>query len=229
MRFISDEERRDAAEKDKVKTVARELPLTLGGELVVRSLVNPAEMAKCKIVGAVHNDFIFITEPVIRINDRLTAFIEGTFSCSYFSSGFLYVFQSRCRQVVMDGVVCIEYPTRWEIKQLRKHRRIRVNIETEFRGPAITTPLYADMTDISSGGCRLTFHPTVGLVQGMYGVITFTLPNEQLVRRMKCQVMNSNHFKTRETTEVGLKFIGPVTEVDKVMAFCEFCMFFEPE
>lgn len=229
MRFTTDEERREAAEKDKVKTVAMELPLRLGGELLVRSLVNPAEMAKCKLVGAIHGDFLLITEPVIRINDRLTAFIEGTFSCSYFTSGFLYAFQSRCRRLVMDGVMCIEYPTRWEIKQLRKHRRIRVNIETEFRGPAITTPLYADMTDISSGGCRLLFHPTVGLVQGMYGVITFTLPNEQLIRRMKCQVMNASHFKSRETTEVGVKFIGPAMEVDKVTAFCEFCMFFEIE
>lgn len=229
MRFTAEKHRREATEGDNVKTVAPELPLILGGELVVRSLTNLAEMARCKIVGAVHNDFILITEPIIRVNERLTAFIEGDFNCSYFSSGFLYVFQSRCRQSVLRNIVCIEYPQRWEVKQLRKHRRIRVNIETEFRGPAITTPLYADMTDISSGGCRLTFQPTVGLGQGMYGVISFTLPNEEIVRGMKCQVMNSTHFKTREITEVGVKFIGPFTEIDKVMAFCEFCMFFELE
>ncbi len=204
-----------------------EIPLKIGGEVFVQSLINPAHRARSKIIGAVHGDYILIKEPVIVISERLSSTIDGDFTCSYFDSGYLYTFRGRIKQQVLKNVVCIDYPEKIEIKQIRIHRRIRVNIETEFQGPSIPTPLSADMIDISHGGCCLTFRPMVAFVDGTHGSLTFSLPNEQMVRKLKCQIMSVRNFRSRDITETGIKFIGPQIELEKVSAFCEFCLFFE--
>ncbi|MFZ2448042.1 MAG: PilZ domain-containing protein [Syntrophobacteraceae bacterium] len=207
----------------------KELPLSIGGELVIRSISNPLYRTRSKVVGAVHGEYILIKEPVVVINERLTSAIEGDFMCSYFDSGWLYTFRTRCGQRVLKDVICVDYPGELEVKQIRKHRRIRVNIETEFMGPGSATPFPADMKDISHGGCCLGFQPMVAMIQGMYGLLTFSLPNEQMVRKLKCQIMSVKNFRSRDLTEAGVRFIGPASELDKISAFCEFCMFFELE
>jgi c-di-GMP-binding flagellar brake protein YcgR len=208
-------------------TEITEIPLSIGGEIVVRSRSNLAHRAKSRIIGAVHGEYILIKEPVVIINERLSTEIEDDFMCSYFDSGYLYTFRSRCRQHVFKDVVCIDYPEDFEIKQIRKHRRIRVNLETEFLGPSIAKPLSGDMTDISHGGCCVIFRPMVVFITGTNGSLTFSLPNEQTVRKLKCQIVSVRNFRGRDTTEAGMKFLGPEIELDKVTAFCEFCMFFE--
>ncbi|MEM5788016.1 MAG: PilZ domain-containing protein [Syntrophobacteraceae bacterium] len=206
-----------------------DLPLAIGGELIVRSLSNPALRTKSKIVGAMHNEYILITEPVMKINERLGASIDGGLLCSYFTGGNLYTFRSKCRQSILKNVTVIDYPGKLDIKQIRSHRRIRVNIETEFVGPANHTPVLADMVDISHGGCRLVFEPAIALLKDMHATITFSLPNEQMVRKMRCQVMSVSRLRGQDSLEAGLKFIGPASAIDTIRSFCEFCMFFELE
>ena len=72
------------------------IPLKIGEGIVLRSLTNLAHVAKARIIGAKVGEYILITEPTVRINERVAAVLNEGFSCSYFSDGNLYIFQSQC-------------------------------------------------------------------------------------------------------------------------------------
>ncbi len=205
------------------------IPLKIGDEIMVRSLAMIAHRAKSRIIGAVHGDFILIQEPVVVINERFLATFDHTFECSYFTSGYRYNFLSRYRSHVLGDKVCIEYPKKVDVSQIRKHRRINVDIETKFAVLGAPNWFSGDMADISEGGCRLILKSKVTVTNGMRVIMVFRLPNEDVVDELRAVVLRSTSIEGGEATEVGLSFIGPRSELAKISNFCGFCMFFDFE
>ena len=205
------------------------IPLKIDDDLMVRSLTNTAHRTKAKVVGALYGKFILITKPIVTINERISAAFEDRFICSCFVDGHLYSFHSRYKRHLNDDVVCIEYPSEVEIKQVRKHRRIKVNIETELSLCGLTDTYSGDILDISQGGCRLVLHTLAPLAKGASVSLVFSLPNEEIVTGLECSVLSIKYFRVANMTEAGLCFKGPSRELSKVSGFCEFCMFFDLE
>ncbi len=213
----------------EITTRVSRLPLEIDDEIIVRSLSNMAHRAKSRIIGAVHGEFVLIREPVVMINERISTTIEDSFICHYFKEGSLYNFQSRITKYFDGNIVSIQYPGEIELKQVRRHRRIRVNIETEFSLVGISDSFFGDMIDISQGGCRLVLHALVPMTRGTRANLSFSLPNEEAVERIRCSVMSLKYMKSCEITEIGVSFSGPVGELQKITRFCDFCMFFDVE
>ncbi|MHC1728101.1 MAG: PilZ domain-containing protein [Syntrophobacteraceae bacterium] len=223
-------EREEEAFAREHTSVVSRIPLQIEDEIIVRSLANAAHKTRSKIIGAVHGKFILIEEPVVMINDRLSASMEEEgFLCSYFTEGTLYNFKSKYRGHLSDDIASIDYPREIEVRQVRKYRRIRVNIETEFQLEGTSDSFLGDMHDISQGGCRLSVHSLLPATKGMGVTLMFSLPNEEAVSGLQGTIMGIRHLKSHETTELGLCFNGNEDELAKVADFCEFCMFFEVE
>jgi hypothetical protein len=206
------------------------VPLKIDEGIVVRSLTNTSHIAKARIIGAKAGEYILITEPTVRINERVAAVLDEGFLCSYFCDGNLYVFHSRCRRYLTDDVMCIEYPREVEVRQIRKDRRIRVNIETKLVVSDTADSFLVDLTDISRGGCRVSINQRrVPIMKGTNLSLTFSLPNEALISALQAVVVRISRLKDSVATDIGLKFTGPESELSKIENFCEFCMFFDLE
>ena len=205
------------------------IPLRIDDEIMVRSLDTVAHRAKSRIIGAVHGDFILIQEPVVVINERFLATFDHAFECSYFTAGYRYNFLSRYRSHALGDIVCIEYPKKVDVRQIRKHRRINVNIGTKFAVLGAPKWFSGDMADISEGGCRLILKSKVTVTKGMRVILVFRLPNEDVVDELRAVVLRTMSIEGGEATEVGLSFTGPRSELAKISNFCGFCMFFDFE
>ena len=205
------------------------IPFKIDDEIMVSSLTIAAHRTRSRIVGAVHGDFILIQEPIVVINERLLAVFDHVFRCYYFSEGYRYNFLSRYRSHVLRNIICIEYPKEVDVHQIRKHRRINVNIETKYAVFGAPNWFSADMVDISHGGCRLVLKSKVAITEGMRVLLVFSLPNEDVVNELRAIVVRNSPVKGSEATEVGLSFTGRSSELAKVSRFCEFCMYFDLE
>ncbi|MDR3569150.1 MAG: PilZ domain-containing protein [Syntrophobacteraceae bacterium] len=208
------------AEPEEVEEIR--VPLNIGDAMVVRSPSAPARIASCKVIGAVHGRFILITEPAIKISDRVAAVLDETLLCSCLCDDYLYIFYSRYRNRLMEDIVAIEYPREVEIRRIREHTRVKVDIETRVTlgdGQSVA----AKMTDISRGGCRLTFSQRVRATKGSSLGLTFELPNDVTVEKIEAVVAKIKQVE--RITETGLTFSGQHKEIVKVRDFCEFCRF----
>jgi hypothetical protein len=206
------------------------VPLKIDDGIVVRSLANTSHIAKARIIGAKAGDYILITEPCVSINERVAAVLDKDFLCSYFCDGNLYIFHSRCRRYLTDDVMCIEYPREVEVRQIRKDRRIRVNIEAKLVVSDTGESFLADLTDISRGGCRVNINQRrLPMMKGTNLSLTFSLPNEAFISALKAVVVRIARIKDNVATEIGMKFTSPESELSKIENFCEFCMFFDLE
>jgi c-di-GMP-binding flagellar brake protein YcgR len=206
------------------------IPLKIDEGIVVRSLTNTAHIAKARIIGAKVGEYILITEPTVRINERVAAVLDEGFLCSYFSDGNLYIFKSRYRRYLGEDVMCIEYPRDVEVRQIRKDRRIRVNIETKLVVSDTTDSFLVDLADISRGGCRVVVNQRrIPIEKGTNLSLTFSLPNEAFINALQAVAVRISRIKDSVTTEIGLTFTGPESELSKIANFCEFCMFFDLE
>ncbi len=198
------------------------IPLKIDDTMAVRSPAAPARIASCKVVGAVHGKCILITEPAIKINDRVFEVIDEILLCSCICDDYLYIFYSRYRNRVMGDIVCIEYPRELEIRRIREHTRICVDLETEVSLDTDKS-VSAKMTDISRGGCRLTFKRRLQMSKGTGLRLTFELPNEVPVENLEAVIAKTRHIGN--TTEIGLSFNNEMKEFTKVADFCEICRF----
>jgi c-di-GMP-binding flagellar brake protein YcgR len=205
------------------------IPFKIDDEIMISSLSIAAHRTKSKIVGAVHGDFILIQEPVVVINKRLLAIFDHVFECSYFIEGYRYKFLSRYRSHVFSDIICIEYPKEVNVHQIRKHRRIKVNIETKYAIFGTPNWFSADMVDISHEGCCLVLKSKVAITKIMRVLLVFSLPNEDVVNELRAVVVRSWPIKGGEATKVGLSLTGPPGELAKISRFCEFCMYFNLE
>ncbi len=198
------------------------IPLKIDDVMVVRSPAAPARITSCKVVGAWHGRFILITEPAIKISERLSAVLDQNLLCSCLCEDYLYIFYSRYRNRLMDDIVCIEYPREMEVRRIREHTRIKVDIDTRvFLGNG--EPVSARMIDISRGGCRLAFNQRVRMTKGSSLSLTFELPNEIPVENLEAVVAKIK--QVNRTTEAGVSFNGEEKEICKVADFCEICRF----
>jgi len=212
----------DSGESDPVK-----IPFRIDDGLVVRSLTGATRVASCRIVGASYGQFILITEPAVKINDRLSAVLDDNILCNYFCEGYLYTFRSAYRNLLMNDIVSIAYPAEVEVRQIRKDRRIKVNIETKIAVDGSEELFLADMKDISRGGCCLVFSPQVPLEQESRLRLTFSLPNEALIKDIRATAVRINRIKQSNMFEAGLSFSDQDSETCKVADFCEFCNYFD--
>ena len=73
------------------------IPLKIEDAMVVRSPSAPARLASCKVIGAMHGRFILITEPAVKISERVAAVLDETLLCSCLCDDYLYIFYSRYR------------------------------------------------------------------------------------------------------------------------------------
>jgi c-di-GMP-binding flagellar brake protein YcgR len=206
------------------------IPLKIDEGIVVHSITNTSHIAKARIIGAKAGDYVLITEPTVRINERVAAVLDKDFLCSYFCDGNLYIFHSRCRRYMTDDVMCIEYPREVEVRQIRKDRRIKVNIETKLVVSDTAQSFLVDLADISRGGCRVILNQRrVPMTKGTNLSLAFSLPNEAFISSLQAEVVRIDLIKDSVATEIGLKFTGPQSELSKVENFCDFCMFFALE
>lgn len=204
---------------------------------MVRSVEDRRLQAKTRILGARRGDFILIEQPVCRINERMTTAVEGNIICSFFYDGDVFRFASRTRKDLGDGLVLIEYPERFQVENIRKCARIQVNIEAVViigkfvpEGSAPTrghTTIKGTVVDISEGGCLLVIPALVHVVQNMFCLLDFVLPNDQPVSGLQTKVRKVEMSKLRKTTEVGLQFIGPAPQLATITSFCHYCMYFK--
>ena len=203
------------------------LPLRIDDGLVVRTINGPERIASCRIIGAMQDQFILITEPTVKISQTISAVLDDVFLCSYFCDGYLYAFHSRYRNRLMNDIICIEYPTEVEVRQIRKNPRIKVNIETKVLVGGSDKSYLADMTDISHGGCGLVFNQNVPIAKGTHVSLTFRLPNEAIVRNLQAVAARISHGKDGTRKQAGLTFSVTDVELSKIAGFCEFCKFFD--
>ena len=203
------------------------LPLEIGSAMFVQSLENKAVKAKSSIIGARHGDFIIIENPVIHFSDRLFSKLTGDIQCQYLHQGDLYEFTSKIRYYGKEDFAVIDYPTQFRQTQLRKHHRIRVNIETKVKVLKERDIILGLMTDISSGGCQLTVASILLLAKDTECSLSFVLPDNAQVEGIKCVMRSIKLDKRNNSSEVGLQFVQDQEQLNKIINFCRFCMFFE--
>lgn len=205
----------------------KKLPLVISTEILIQSVDHKLASAKSRILGARHGDFIIIDNPVLQFCDRLFSKLTGNIRCSYLLEGEVYGFLSRVRKQMEEGLCLIEYPKTFEQTRLRNHPRIRVNIETRMVVGQGHEPMLVTMADISATGCRVVVPHLFGVAVNTLCMLSFTLPNNVDVEDLKGAICNLRMTKLAKKTEIGIKFLEPPSEVEKIRSFCRFCLFFE--
>ncbi|MFZ0927124.1 MAG: PilZ domain-containing protein [Syntrophobacteraceae bacterium] len=222
-------QKEDKAADTDVPTPVR-IPFRIDDAIMVRSLTNAAHMARTRIIGVMHGKYIMIIEPTVKINDRISAvLLDEDFLCSYFNDGAMHIFNSRYLRHIAEDVVSIAYPMKVDVRQIRKHRRIRVNIETRCTVCGTVDVFTAEMADISQGGCRLILNARTPITKGTNLSLTFNLPNVAFVSGLETVVARISRIQNTRATEIGISFTGPESEIAKISNFCDFCMYFDLE
>jgi hypothetical protein len=203
------------------------IPFQLGSQLRLRSLGNSFVKAQTVVVGVLGQNIILVEDPVFEKDDRITGRVGGDILVGYFHEGYLYKFKSRFGQVLIDDIVCIDYPKQFETQKLRRHPRIRVHLEAESVIGEEGRLINGDIKDISKGGYCLELPGIIPLTIGTPVGITFQLPNEELIEDLEGTIMNMRQASVGKTTHIGVSFLGPKPEVAKIKKFCEMCMYFK--
>jgi c-di-GMP-binding flagellar brake protein YcgR len=203
------------------------LPLEIGSVIFVQSMENKAVKAKSTVIGARHGDFVIIEDPVVHFSDRLFSKLTGDIQCQYLYEGDLYEFTSKVRYYGKEAYAVIDYPAQFRQTQLRKHHRIRVNIETKIKVQKERDMITGVMTDISSGGCQLTIPSMLLLAKGTECSLSFVLPDNTHIESVSGVIRSIKLDKRSNSSEIGLQFIQDQEQLDKIISFCRFCMFFE--
>lgn len=205
----------------------KKLPLYIERPLTVRSMSEKNLKANVNVLGARHGDLIMIDDPLCYINERLSVPIEGEIVCQLFHEGDMYRFQSRVRKSLGEGITVIDYPERFVAEAIRKHHRIQVNMEARFLLEATKETFRVTMLDISEGGCFLVVPQLIHVNENALCRLDFSLPDKQNISGLEGRVRTMHFLAMKRTTGLGLQFIGPSEEVNKISAFCDYCMFFK--
>ncbi len=203
----------------------KKIPFQLGAEILLRSPAAPGHKARTRVIGVLEKEFIMIENPVFAISENISAVVEDEFMVAYLYDGFLFTFKSRFRQKFIKNTICIEYPVQFEIEQLRKGPRIKVNLAASM--VMTDTNFAGTIKDLSEEGCMIELPKIISLFKGLGLTLTFTLPNDQLIKDMRCSIMNVKYYQIRKITEIGVTFIEPAEEIAKVRDLVNFCMRFK--
>ncbi|MGA2404067.1 MAG: PilZ domain-containing protein [Syntrophobacteraceae bacterium] len=203
----------------------KKIPFQLGSEVLLRSSSNPTHKTKSRIIGVLEKEFIMIEDPVFAISDNITAIVEDDFLAAYLHDGYLFTFKSRFYKKLIRNIICIDYPETFEVEQLRKESRVRVNLEAALVISDMRFSGY--VKDLSDTGCSFELPKIISLFKGLGFVATFTLPNDQLIKDMQCTIITVKYNQIRRKTEIGAKFSGPAEQISKIRELVEFCMRFK--
>ncbi len=203
----------------------KKVPFQLGSEILLRSLSNPSHKTKSKVIGVVEREFIMIEEFIFSISDHVSAIVEDEFLVAYLYEGYLFTFKSRFYKKLMKNIICIEYPDNFQIEQLRKETRVRVNLEAALIISDMEIP--GVVKDLSEEGCSFELPKIISLFKGMTLKATFTLPNDQLIKNLQCAITVVRYNQIQKKTSIGASFSGPAETITKIRELVQFCMRFK--
>ena len=165
--------------------------------------------------------------PGSRRHDRITGRIGGGIICAYFTDdGWLFKFKSRFGEIVLNEIVCLDYPKKFEARQLRAFPRIKVLLEAVSDIGNDHRLTHCNITDISEGGCCLELPCLIAPTTGTPIEVTFELPTDELIENLQCAVMNMCQDVDEKKTFVGLSFQKPDSWIQKIRKFCNMCYYF---
>ncbi|MBW1974288.1 MAG: PilZ domain-containing protein [Deltaproteobacteria bacterium] len=205
------------------------LPLEIEQVIYVKPLRKSGSphKARSQVVGARHGEFVIINEPKIYISDHLISIVEGELECYLENDGEVYIFRSFLRKVIEDGLAFIDYPRSFEVKQLRKYFRVRVNLEARAHLARLREVFSGVVQDISKGGCRLVLDSLIVVPLNAELTLDFVLPNNVAVNGITGRAKSVKYDRLHQHTVIGVQFTGPKREVEKIRGFCEMCEFFK--
>jgi hypothetical protein len=204
----------------------KKLPLVINTELLIESIDHKPARTRSKILGARHGDFIIIEDPILQLSDRLFSKLTGRIHCSYMHEGEIFDFLSTVRKHMDESFSLVDYPQAFRQTKLRAYPRIHVNIETRLVVRQEHEGLNVIMTDISIGGCKLTVPYLYGVAMDDPCGLSFTLPDNRNIVNLKGKIRNVRMMKLQKRTEIGVSFVEPSAELEKIASFCHFCSFF---
>ncbi|MGV8074378.1 MAG: PilZ domain-containing protein [Syntrophobacteraceae bacterium] len=204
----------------------KKLPIIMESEVLVCSLEDRARKTRSKILGGRHGDFLLMEEPVFRVNERLIANVQGDLLLSFLYEEEEYSFATQILQVLPNHLVLVEYPRKFKVSKVREHHRIQVDLQARLYIEQSKEIMEASIKDISEGGCQLTIVSMPPLAKNMACRLDFSLPNKQNIAGLNTLIRVVRYVAVQRVTELGLQFLGPAEQLDKVVSFCRYCMFF---
>jgi c-di-GMP-binding flagellar brake protein YcgR len=205
--------------------VYKRIPFQLGSEILLRSSSKPLHKAKSRIIGVIEKEFIMVEDPLFPISDNITAIVEDEFLVAYLYDGYLFTFKSRFNRKLIKNIICIDYPEKFEVEQLRTEWRVRVNLEAVLCMNDLK--IAGLVKDLSETGCSFELPKIISLFKGIGLIAAFTLPNDQLIKDLQCQIIAVRYNQIHRKTEIGVRFSGPAEEISKIRELVRFCMRFK--
>jgi hypothetical protein len=203
----------------------RKIPFQLGSQLLLRSPSNPSHKAKSRVIGVLEKEFIIIEEPVFAISDNISAIVENDLLVAYMYDGYLFTFKSRFFKKLIQNIICIDYPENFQVEQLRKETRVRVNLEANLVISDMN--IAGHVKDLSDDGCSFELPKIISLFKGIGLTAVFTLPNDLPIRDLRCEITTVKYNQIHRKTNIGASFSGPPEEVSKIRELVRFCMRFK--
>jgi c-di-GMP-binding flagellar brake protein YcgR len=204
----------------------KKLPIVVDTELFIQSIEHKLVRVNSRILGARHRDFIIIEHPVLQFSNRLSSEVSGRIQCKFILNGDSYDFYSRVREHSNAGFSLIDYPLIFEQTSLRANQRISVNIETHFAIENKRDLITVIMADISAGGCKLVIPWLSAVTPDTLCTLNIPLPHGKVVENLRGRTRQVQMLKLAKRTELGVMFLEPASELEKVASFCQFCSFF---
>ena len=204
----------------------KRLPIVVDTEVLIQSIEHKLVRVKSKILGARHRDFIIIEQPVLQFSHRLFSEVSGRIQCEFLLNGDTYNFYSRIREHSTAGFSLIDYPSMFDRNSLRANQRISVNIESHLIIEKKRDLIKAMMADISVGGCKLIIPWFSAVAPDTLCTLNIPLPHGKYVENLRGRTRQVQVRKLAKRTEVGVMFLDPVSELEKIASFCQFCSFF---
>lgn len=211
-----------------------EIPFQVGGRIILRFRKGEQEnRILSQVVGFKRGQFLIIDQP--ESGDSLSVISDNAFICCYTHEGDLYFFAGKVKKILDEELTLIEYPFQFQKKAVRRHQRVPVKVETgvylvdEDRKLVKSVDDYknrmlkATMVDISEGGCRLLVRSFETMVQNISCRIECTLPDGQRIEGLKSLVTSVRQID-EFTSEVGLRFLGPMDQIGKIFFFCQLAL-----
>ena len=205
--------------------VYKKIPFQLGSEVLLRSSSSYSHKAKSKIIGVLEKEFIMIENPIFAISDNITAIVEDDLLVAYLYEGYLFTFKSRFSKKLIKNIICIDYPERFEVEQVRSDPRVKVSLEAKIYISDIQHP--GIVRDISETGCSLELPKIISLFKGLGLIAAFTLPNDQSIKDLQCKVTSVKYDQIHRKMEIGASFVSPAEEISKIQELVRFCMRFK--
>jgi c-di-GMP-binding flagellar brake protein YcgR len=203
------------------------VPFILGTPLKIRSMADPTLKTVALLVGVIPKLAILVENPIFSSEtEKITGRVGGDILCVYMHEGAVYRFKTRFGQNLIHNVVCIDYPPKIEMQNLRRHRRVRVELEAVGAIGEDGRLINGIITDISEGGCCLDLPGLILVERGMPVCLTFLLPTDDEIEDLNCTIMNVRTIPSEKKTIAGMSFNGPASEMAKINKFSEMCLYF---